>query len=236
MRQYKIAAIPADGIGKEVIPAGIRVLKTLAEHEGTFSLSFETFPWGCDYYHEHGRMMAEDGLDILKGFDAIFFGAVGHPTVPDHITLWGLRLAICQGFDQYANVRPARILPGISSPLRGRGRRTWTGSSSGRTGGGVFGGRRQGPSRPARGSRHGGLGLHPHRGTAHHELRLRTGPQPPAQAADPGDQVQRAAPRHGDVGRDLRRTGEGLPRRHHRQDAGRRGHHAHGAQAAKASM
>jgi len=120
MREYRIAAIPADGIGKEVIPAGIRVLDTLAGREGTFRLSFETFPWGCDYYHEHGRMMAEDGLEVLKGFDAIFFGAVGHPSVPDHITLWGLRLAICQGFDQYANVRPARILPGIISPLRGR--------------------------------------------------------------------------------------------------------------------
>ena len=120
MRQYKIAAIPADGIGKEVIPAGMRVLDTLAKIEGTFSLSFEAFPWGCDYYHEHGRMMADDGLETLRGFDAIFFGSVGHPTVPDHITLWGLRLAICQGFDQYANVRPARILPGISGPLRGR--------------------------------------------------------------------------------------------------------------------
>ncbi len=121
MREYKIAAIPADGIGKEVIPAGIRVLQTLAEVQGDFRLSFQDFPWGCDYYHQHGRMMAEEGLETLKGFDAIFFGAVGHPTVPDHITLWGLRLAICQGFDQYANVRPARILPGISSPLRGRG-------------------------------------------------------------------------------------------------------------------
>jgi len=120
MREYKIAAIPADGIGKEVIPAGIRVLQALAQVEGTFQMSFETLPWGCDYYHEHGKMMADDGLETLKKFDAIFFGSVGHPTVPDHITLWGLRLAICQSFDQYANVRPARILPGISGPLRGR--------------------------------------------------------------------------------------------------------------------
>lgn len=120
MRQYKIAAIPADGIGKEVIPAGIRVLHALAEVEGTFQLSFKMFPWGCDYYHKHGKMMDDDGLATLKEFDAIFFGSVGHPSVPDHITLWGLRLAICQGFDQYANVRPARILPGVISPLRGR--------------------------------------------------------------------------------------------------------------------
>lgn len=120
MRHYKIAAIPADGIGKEVIPAGIRVLKTLSETDGSFSMDFETFPWGCDFYREHGKMIADDGLEKLKAFDAIFFGSVGHPTVPDHITLWGLRLAICQGFDQYANVRPARILPGIAGPLRGR--------------------------------------------------------------------------------------------------------------------
>jgi tartrate dehydrogenase/decarboxylase/D-malate dehydrogenase len=121
MQQYKIAVIPADGIGKEVIPAGVQVLETLAQTDGTFVFNFETFPWGSDYYHQYGKMMPKDGLDTLKDFDAIFFGAVGYPTVPDHISLWGLRLAICQGFDQYANVRPARILPGIISPLRGRG-------------------------------------------------------------------------------------------------------------------
>jgi tartrate dehydrogenase/decarboxylase / D-malate dehydrogenase len=121
MREYNIAAIPGDGIGKEVIPAGIEVLKTLEACEGTFQMHFQTFPWGCDYYHEKGRMMSEDALEILRKFDAIFFGAVGHPTVPDHISLWGLRLGICQGFDQYANVRPAKILPGITSPLRDRG-------------------------------------------------------------------------------------------------------------------
>lgn len=120
MQMYTIAAIPGDGIGKEVIPAGIEVLRILGECEGTFGMHFETLPWGCDYYHETGLMMAQDGLEILKKFDAIFFGAVGHPSVPDHISLWGLRLAICQGFDQYANVRPSRILPGIISPLKGR--------------------------------------------------------------------------------------------------------------------
>jgi tartrate dehydrogenase/decarboxylase/D-malate dehydrogenase len=121
MHQYKIAVIPADGIGKEVIPAGVRVLETLAETDGTFAFDFEMLPWGADYYHQYGKMMPSDGLDTLKNFAAIFFGAVGHPTVPDHISLWGLRLAICQGFDQYANVRPARILPGIISPLRSPG-------------------------------------------------------------------------------------------------------------------
>jgi len=121
MQTYRIAAIPADGIGLEVIPAGIRVIKALEERTASFRTTFETFPWGCEYYHAHGRMMPEDGLEALKSFDAIYFGAVGHPSVPDHISLWGLRLPICQGFDQYANVRPARILPGIRSPLRDKG-------------------------------------------------------------------------------------------------------------------
>lgn len=118
MREYKIAAIPADGIGPEVIDAGLIVLKALENVEGTFTTQVETFPWGCDYYHRHGRLMPEDGLETLKQFDAILFGAVGAPTVPDHISLWGLRLPICQGFDQYANVRPTRVFPGTQSPLR----------------------------------------------------------------------------------------------------------------------
>ena len=117
MREYKIAAIPGDGIGKEVIPAGLAVLEALAQRSG-FRLRVEPFPWGSDYFRAHGRMMHENGLERLHGADAIFFGAVGDPGIPDHVTLWGLRLAICQGFDQYANVRPARILPGIASPLR----------------------------------------------------------------------------------------------------------------------
>jgi len=119
LKQYKIAVIPGDGIGKEVIPAGVKVLQALESRLGDFKLHFQDFPWGTDYYHQTGLMMPEEGLDLLKPFDAIYFGAVGHPTVPDHLTLWGLRLRICQGFDQYANVRPTRILPGIVSPLRG---------------------------------------------------------------------------------------------------------------------
>jgi tartrate dehydrogenase/decarboxylase / D-malate dehydrogenase len=121
MRQYKIAAIPADGIGPEVIEAGVAVLQALAQRAGDFALKVENFDWGSDYYKKHGVMMPADGLDRLKPFDAIYFGAVGAPDVPDHITLWGLRLPICQGFDQYANVRPTRILPGIASPLRNVG-------------------------------------------------------------------------------------------------------------------
>jgi len=118
MREYAIAAIPGDGIGTEVIAAGLEVLQALAQQFGSFHLKVETFPWGSDYYKKHGVMMPKDGLERLRPFSAIYFGAVGAPDVPDHITLWGLRLAICQGFDQYANLRPTRILPGLSSPLR----------------------------------------------------------------------------------------------------------------------
>jgi tartrate dehydrogenase/decarboxylase/D-malate dehydrogenase len=116
-KEFRIAAIPADGVGREVVAAGRAVLDAIAA-DGDCSFVWEEFPWGSGYYAEHGRMMAEDGLEVLKGFDAIYFGAVGWPTVPDHVSLWGLRLAICQGFDQWANIRPVRFLPGIESPLR----------------------------------------------------------------------------------------------------------------------
>ena len=119
MRVLKIAAVPADGIGKEVVAAGLDVLHALARRDQGFALDVETFDWGSGHYRRHGVMMPTDGLDRLKAFDAIYFGAVGAPDVPDHVTLWGLRLAICQSFDQYANIRPTRILPGIASPLAG---------------------------------------------------------------------------------------------------------------------
>ncbi|SDI41840.1 tartrate dehydrogenase [Paraburkholderia phenazinium] len=118
MRTYRIATIPGDGIGKEVVPAGRRVLEALAAQHRDFRFEFENFAWGGDYYREHGVMMPADGLDALHGMDAILFGSAGDPQIADHITLWGLRLKICQGFDQYANVRPTRILPGIDAPLK----------------------------------------------------------------------------------------------------------------------
>lgn len=118
MKTYHIAAIPADGIGPEVIDAGLDVLQALAQRDGQFNVAVTSFDWGSDYFKTNGQMMPADGLEQLKPFDAIFFGAVGAPDVPDHITLWGLRLPICQGFDQYANIRPTRVLPGIKSPLR----------------------------------------------------------------------------------------------------------------------
>jgi len=114
LKTYRIASIPGDGIGNEVIPAGIEVLEKAADG---FRLEFEHFDWSSRRYAETGRYIPQGGLERLKKFDAIFFGAVGAPDVADHLSLWGLRLPICQGFDQYANVRPARVLPGIKSPL-----------------------------------------------------------------------------------------------------------------------
>lgn len=118
MKTYSIATIPGDGIGKEVVPAGRQVMEALAASSKSFRFEFENFDWGGDWYREHGVMMPEDGLDALRNKDAILFGSAGDPHIPDHITLWGLRLKICQGFDQYANVRPTRILPGIDGPLK----------------------------------------------------------------------------------------------------------------------
>ena len=119
MRSYRIAAIPGDGIGTEVIASGVEVLAACAGRDGGFTLAFDHFDWGTERYKRTGAFMPADGLDRIKGHDAILFGSAGAPDVPDHVTLWGLRLAICQPFDQYANVRPTRILPGIVSPLRG---------------------------------------------------------------------------------------------------------------------
>jgi len=111
---YRIAAIPGDGIGNEVVPAGMEVLQALSSKEN-FRIDAKVFDWSSKRYLETGKYIPPGGLEELKKFDAIFFGAVGAPNVPDHVSLWELRLAICQGFDQYANVRPSRVLPGVSS-------------------------------------------------------------------------------------------------------------------------
>ena len=117
MRVHKIAAIGGDGIGPEVIKAGLEVLDTIATSDGGFRLEVEHFGWNSEVYLKNGQYIPGGGLEKLKKFHAIFFGAVGSKDVPDHVSLWGLRLPICQGFDQYANVRPARMLPGVKSPL-----------------------------------------------------------------------------------------------------------------------
>lgn len=117
----RIAAIPGDGIGKEVLPEGIRVLQAAAQR-WDLSLSFEQMEWAsCEYYAHHGKMMPDDWREQLQGFDAIYFGAVGWPdTVPDHISLWGSLLKFRREFDQYVNLRPVRLFPGVPCPLAGK--------------------------------------------------------------------------------------------------------------------
>ncbi len=117
---HKVALIPGDGIGKEVVPEGVRVLEAASARFG-FALEWKTYDWSCENYTRTGRMMPEDGVEELKGFDAIYLGAVGFPGVPDHVSLWGLLIPIRRGFHQYINRRPVRLLPGVTSPLAGRG-------------------------------------------------------------------------------------------------------------------
>lgn len=118
MKTYKVAVIPGDGIGPEVLKEGVKVLKRVAELDGRFQFEFTHFPWGCEYYLKNGRMMAEDGMEQLKKFDSIFLGAVGYPGVPDHISLWDLLLVIRKEFDQYVNLRPVKLLNGAPCPLK----------------------------------------------------------------------------------------------------------------------
>ncbi len=118
MNVHKIAAIPGDGIGIEVLSEGIKVLNEVARLDGSFRFEFTQFPWGCEYYKENGKMMADDGIEQLSKFDAIFLGAVGAPGVPDHISLWDLLLVIRKSFDQYINLRPVKLLEGAPTPLK----------------------------------------------------------------------------------------------------------------------
>lgn len=121
MKEYDIAVIPGDGIGQEVTPEGVRVLDAVSRVTGDFKLKYAYFPWGCDYYLKHGSMMPADGIDILRPFDAIYFGAVGLPAqVPDHVSLHGLLIKIRLEFDQYICLRPGYLLPGVKSPLEGK--------------------------------------------------------------------------------------------------------------------
>jgi len=120
MKTYRIAAIPGDGIGHEVMPEGMRVLEAAARRFG-FALSWDERDWSCERFHRTGAMMPENGLDEIAGHDAIYLGAVGYPGVPDHVSLWGLLIPIRRNFDQYANVRPVRLMPGVRSPLADRG-------------------------------------------------------------------------------------------------------------------
>ena len=119
MANYRIAVIPGDGIGNEVVPEGIRVLEAAGSKYG-IGFEFDEFPWCCEVYARTGRMMPEDGLEAIRRHDAIFLGAVGFPGVPDHVSLWGLLIPIRREFQQYVGLRPVRLLQGVQSPLRGR--------------------------------------------------------------------------------------------------------------------
>src|SRR6266403_1931191 len=119
MKKHRIAVIPGDGIGKEVVPEGIRVLEAAGRKFG-IEFQWDRFPWSCEYYKNNGRMMPEDGLAQIRRHDAIFLGAVGFPGVPDHVSLWGLLIPIRRELQQYANVRPVRLMEGVPSPLRDR--------------------------------------------------------------------------------------------------------------------
>ncbi|MEC5423252.1 tartrate dehydrogenase [Virgibacillus sp. C22-A2] len=120
MKKKKIALIPGDGIGPEVISEGVKVLKAIEQVDANLSFEFTEYPWGCEYYLEHGKMMDENGLDQLKDTDAIYLGAVGYPGVPDHISLWDLLLKIRKGFDQYVNLRPVTLLNPSLTPLKNK--------------------------------------------------------------------------------------------------------------------
>ena len=219
MRQYRIASIPADGIGPEVISAGLEVLDAVAARDGSFKLIVDHYDWGSDWYRKHGSFMPADGLAWLRTADAIYFGAVGDPDIPDHITLWGLRLPICQGLDQYANVRPTRILPGITSPLRdvGPGDLDWV----------IVRENSEGEYSGHGGRVHRGL---PEEVATETAIFTRRGVErimrfafdiarsAPAQAAHRRHQVECAAARHGVLGRDRRPGVARLSRR----DAGTR--------------
>ncbi|MEK7246128.1 MAG: tartrate dehydrogenase [Pseudomonadota bacterium] len=118
-KNFRIALVPGDGIGPEVVPAAVRVLEAAGKRFGV-AFEWREFPWGCAYYARHGRMMPEDGIAMVRGFDAILLGAVGYPGVPDHVSLWGLLIPLRREFRQYVNLRPIKLLPGIRSPLAGR--------------------------------------------------------------------------------------------------------------------
>src|SRR3979490_749911 len=119
MKTFNIAVIAGDGIGKEVVPEGIRVLEAAGRRFG-FRFNWHAFDWSCETYAKTEKMMPADGLEQLRPFDAIFLGAVGHPNVPDHVSLWGLLIPIRRGFRQYINLRPIKLLAGIETPLKNR--------------------------------------------------------------------------------------------------------------------
>ncbi len=199
-RVHKIAVIAGDGIGREVIPAGLAAIEAAAKGAGV-TLAVTELPWGCDYYLRHGKMMDEDGFERLAGFDAIYLGAIGDPRVADHVAVWDLLLPLRQRFQQYVNLRPMRLLPGLVSPLANRGaadidmvcvRENSEGEYAG-LGGRIHVGtpsRSGGADRPLHAARH----------RAHPPLRIRAGGETAAQDAGERHEVERASPFDGALG------------------------------------
>lgn len=119
-KSYQIAVVPGDGIGQDIVPEGLKVLEAVQQATGDFRLEFEEFPWGCDHYLEAGEVMPANGTEILRKFDAIYFGAAGHPNVPDYLPGWRLILVVRRAFEQFVNLRPVKLLPGVPCPLVGK--------------------------------------------------------------------------------------------------------------------
>ncbi len=213
MRRHRIAVIGADGIGPEVIAAGCRIIDAAADTDGGFAMEYTEFDWGSDHYRRTGKMMPDDGVETIRDFDAIYFGAVGDREIPDAVTLWGLRLAICQGLDQYANVRPTRTPARCHRPpAAGTRRGHRLGDRPRELGRRVCRRRRPRTSRPAHRARHGRCRLHPHRRRPHRPLRLRPRHVPAPAQAHHRDEVERPAPRDGVLGRRLpRRSSRTIP-------------------------
>ena len=204
-RTHRIAVIPGDGVGIEVVEAGLRVLHAAAERHG-FALATDELPWGSEHYRQTGAMMPEGAIDVLRGYDALYLGAVGSPDVPDDVTLWGLLLPIRQVLDQYVNLRPVRLMPGVEGPLRGKGpadveimcvRENTEGEYSGVGG--------QGPSGPSARGRDPDGRVHARGSRADRALCLRARPHPPRQAHE-RDEVERGQARLRVLGR-RRRVG-----------------------------
>ena len=225
---HNIAVIAGDGIGKEVIPAGIAALERATKGSAA-SLRFTDLPWGCDYYLQQGRMMDADGFERLSKFDAIYLGAIGDPKVPDHIAVWDLLLPLRQRFQQYVNLRPMRLLPGLTSPLANRGPAEIDMVCVRENSEGEYAGPRRADSRrdAVRGRRTDRL-VHADRDRAHPALRVRDRVETAAPAPGERDQVQRAAPLDGVLGRGGGSGPEGLPGRRLPEVSRRRDRRAHG--------
>ncbi len=209
--RHRIAVIPGDGIGNEVVPEGMRVLEAAARRFG-FELEWKEFDWSCEVYAKTGRMMPEDGLEQLRAFEAIFLGAVGFPGVPDHVSLWGLLIPIRRGFHQYINLRPVRLLKGVRSPLAGRGpgRHRHAGRAREQRGR-VLGDRRSPLPRLTGRAGHAAGGVHQEGLRPRHALRLRARDATAPAPRDLGHQEQRHHPQHAVLGRALRRHRPGIP-------------------------